>query len=185
MKKTRNLVLLIALALVLVAGAVGGGYAYWAGSVEPPGSEKATASIVIGKANKVTTTLTVGAGQQDGKKKLVPQGQADNSVGGSEDNADEILVDFVVTWNGVNAVGHPGILSVNPTVTQVGASKDEGILKLITFELVSPTDDMSIVVGTEVTVKIKITMKAPSVEQYGSVAGQPITLSVEFGVTPQ
>ena len=126
----------------------------------------------------------MGAGQQDGSKKLVPQGQVDNSVGGSAENADEIFVDFLVTWNGDNAVGHPGTLSVTPTVTQVGTSTDADILNLIVVEVVSPTD-MNIVVGTPVTVRIKITMTEPSAEQYNSVARQAITFSVAFGVTPQ
>lgn len=179
MKKTRNLVLLIALALVLVAGAVGGGYAYWQGAVSAPTDVTQSGTIEIGTAKDVTTKITVSGGTSG--QHLVPAGRADHS---EEDTAVEsITLNLTAKWEedgtAIEADAN-GTLTVTASNILIGGNATHKDKVKITITPSSP----AITLAGEVAVEVVITLTEPAdATEYEAIAGKQITFDLVFNIT--
>jgi hypothetical protein len=171
MKKTRNLVLLIALALVLVAGAVGGGYAYWAGTLTGPDQVEEEAKIEIGTGQDVITTVKLTKTVVGGN--LVPKGRKVEAT-----DVEEVVLTFDVLWTDVIEDGDASHGAVGElTITTSFDNNPSDLL------IVDVNGEGTITAGTTQTVTITITLTEPAdVAQYESVAGKEFTLEITFSV---
>ena len=169
MKKTRNLVLLIALALVLVAGAVGGGYAYWAGSVSEPEDVTENATIEIGEGQEITSvielTKTVAGGN------LVPIDRAVEAT-----DVEEVVLTFDVLWTDTDKASH-GAVGELTIETSFGDKPGANLLNVVV------NGDGAITAGTSKTITLTITLTEPAdLAEYELVANQTFTLAITFSV---
>lgn len=189
--KKRNLFALAALAVVMLAGVAGGGYAYWAGSVGAPTAIDKNDTVTIGTGQSVTTTLSVGNAVGTGV--LVPPTR---SVAGQ---VEYVILTHAVEWKESTttlAAGHPGTLSavVKAGTTKIGTDTTHAALVNISFQVggTAPAADTlgasvpAIALdGLAVTVYIKVTLTEPdSQATYTAVAGKTISFDVTFSVLP-
>lgn len=88
-------IIFIAMFIAVVSGGI---FSYWVGSIEGPREVTDTATVQIGEAGSVTTTLNVTDLLFEQGKALVPEGKAALSVGGVEKNVESFTQDINVTW---------------------------------------------------------------------------------------
>lgn len=191
--KKRNVFLLSALALVLLAGVAGGGYAYWAGSVTAPTGVDKNDTVTIGEGQPVTSKLTVGDAAGTGI--LVPVGH-DVEV----DDVEYVVLTHSVKWeeNGTAlATGHAGTLSAALVADSVEIAGDDTYADLVNITIqvggTAPVDDGVVATassaiyldGAAVVVYILVTLDEPADQtEYDAIAGEDITFEVEFSVSP-
>lgn len=183
--KKRNLVIgLLIMLSVIVSGFT---FAFWAAGLNGTNSTLESNTINIGTALNAETSLTLGGGAT-GSKNLVPAGRADNSVGGVDENAESITIEFTVAWNEVvkpgesaNYAGSSGSLVVTINNKKIGGS--EAHAGLVNIALPS---DVTIVEGADaITVSITVTLSEPLTQAiYAAIYNELISFDVKFTVTP-
>lgn len=191
--KKLNLFALIALSTVLLAGAGGGIYAYWAGSVTAPANETGNGTVEIGEGKAVTTTLKVSAASETGV--LVPDGRS--GVG----EVEYIVLTHAVEWTedvtSPLATGHTGTLSAALVAAsvEIDGSTTYASLVGITIQVggtapvdggvVATASNAIILDGDAVTVYIKVTLAEPAdITAYNAIATKDITFDVTYSVVP-
>lgn len=182
-KKKGLIIFFVILSLVLLAGTIGGVYAYWAGTVNSPKPKEDEITIKTGEAKSVETILNTDISSQSGEV-LVPSGQKDNSVNTTSTPVELITRTIKVTWDETEidkrAQGTKGVLHV-----ALGEIQND-VNNLIQVKLEIAGEEVSekqIELGSEVEVVLTFTMKMPeSKDEYNEIINKEPSLTLTLTV---
>ncbi|WP_195853226.1 hypothetical protein [Aerococcus sanguinicola] len=184
-KKKKSLLWL--LLFLLLGVTIGGVYTYWVGNVGGPNDQSQQETVVIGEGESIATQLDVSKTLANEGKKLVPQGKANVSVGGTEQNVESFQVTYTVKWQ---ESGDKNIIdaddAINRTLSVTGTGEIEGA-QAANNELVNLSIDPSTAEitadGEAVEVRVTVTLTEPRDKaQYYDIVGKNILVNLNFSV---
>lgn len=183
-KKKKYLIFFLLLAIIPMI--TGGAYAYWAGNISNPVTPTTKKpQITIGKANDVTTTLTVSDPTSE-VKKLVPAGKVEFSEGGSANNTDTFSQSFNVNWKDeTKTVKSDDNVSGNLNVTATPhIANGESYSNLVKVTINSTPKTIKLNDSNPTVVTVTVTLTEPQTkEAYDAIVNQIITVDLNFTVT--
>lgn len=177
---------LIPLLVLLIGISLGGIYSYWVGQVGNPNNYTDQETVVIGAGQSIETELDVTKELANAGKKLVPEGKASVSVGGTEQNVESFEATYTVKWeeSGTADVidssdAITGTLNVAATSEIEGANEQSGLVNVT----VEPTSQEITADGNEVTVRVRVTLTEPANKAaYDAIVGKNIKVNLTFSV---
>lgn len=182
--KYLSVIVLVLISLLLT----GFSYAYWVGDV---GSDEQSITnfngetIVIGEAQGVTTVITFNEVSKDSKF-LVPEGNVENSVGGSSNNTSSKTIMLPVKWEqepivGKKVDGVKGELSFDYTVS-IGNLSAEAIARLFDISITVP--DRINLNGDAVPLVVNVLFKSEPKDEteYNAVINEELKFVLNFSV---
>lgn len=181
MKQKRNRTILSGiLFILLLVVTLGATFAYWAGTIKAPEDKTGVGSVIVGVAEDVDTTLTIGVSSLSTQKELVPFGYT------NENTVSTLDIDFTdVLWSGVGATGAVGEIVAEVTSFKIGGIEYKDVPAYYNlFTITLPIEE--IIAGTNLVYKVTLTFanEPIDVEQYEKIADKTIEITFNFIVTP-
>lgn len=181
MNKKLGIALLLLLALVTTTGT----FAYWAAGIAGDAATDTGASVSIGAAEQITTTVSLNDPTASASN-LVPTAYVESGV-----TVDSATFSYTVNWdaNGEEAYtsiggGFAGTLAVTFGNFSIGTLSGTDVTDMFTISVTS--GDGAITEGTPNTVVITVTFTTEPADlaTYNEVASGTLTFDVTFTVTP-
>lgn len=170
--KSRKLgiALLLLLSLVVTTGT----FAYWAAGISSS-SNTIDNTITIGEGETIATTVALSLNTDDSGLALVPSGKVVDALTQTE----SLSITFNVTVNGATTDADGLATDVSVALSQALNSDATPADVTSLFNITATPQSQT--VGTADTFTVTITMNEPAdVTEYNLVAGQVITLTLEF-----